>query len=112
VVAPDADPAWHLFVVRAKDRDSLRRHLAAAGVATMIHYPIPPHRSPAYRAFYETAELPIAERAASEVLSLPIGPQQTIEQTRAIAAATLSFFGPPATDVERTDGRHGRFARP
>jgi dTDP-3-amino-3,4,6-trideoxy-alpha-D-glucose transaminase len=108
VIVPEADPAWHLFVVRAKDRDSLREHLAAAGVATMIHYPIPPHRSPAYRTSCETCELPIAERAAGEVVSLPIGPHQSMAQTRSIADAVLSFRGAPVARIEQADARRGR----
>ena len=43
-----AEPAWHLFVIRTACRDALQRHLEAAGVGTLIHYPVPPHLSGAY----------------------------------------------------------------
>jgi len=70
-----ADPVWHLFVIRHARRDALRDHLAQHGVNTVIHYPIPPHLQAAYQDLgLEKGSLPIAERYADEVLSLPIGP--------------------------------------
>jgi dTDP-4-amino-4,6-dideoxygalactose transaminase len=72
-----ADPCWHLFVVTHPKRDALQARLAKAGVETLIHYPIPPHLSGAYRDQPWTpapGSLPIAERLAQQVLSLPIGP--------------------------------------
>ena len=70
-----AEPVWHLYVVRSGDRDGLQRRLDAAGIGTLIHYPIPPHRQGAYADLAIPAgALPIAERLAAEVLSLPIGP--------------------------------------
>nr|BAC57033.1 transaminase [Micromonospora griseorubida] len=71
----DTDPAWHLFVVRAARREDLRRHLARAGIDTLVHYPVPVHRSGAYASTpLPPGGLPRAERLADEVLSLPIGP--------------------------------------
>ncbi len=83
-----ADPAWHLYVVRSSDRDRLAARLGEAGVQTLIHYPIPPHRQQAY-ADMGVAEgsLPIAETLATEVLSLPIGPHLGMEQARQVADA-------------------------
>ena len=79
---PDyADPVWHLFVIRQAKRDQLQDRLAALGIGSMIHYPIPPHKQAAYADMgYHEVELPIAEFIASEVLSLPIGPQLTAAQ--------------------------------
>ena len=75
-VAEGADPAWHLYVIRAHRRDDLQAHLTRAGIETLIHYPIPPHKSDAYRSSrWSSASFPIAERLAQQVLSLPIGPQ-------------------------------------
>lgn len=73
---PDwAEPAWHLYVVRSPDRDGLQKWLAAAGVGTMIHYPIPPHMQKAYSDLGLTPEaLPLARDLSREVLSLPMGP--------------------------------------
>ena len=81
---PDwADPVWHLFVVRSPQRDALREHLAAAGVETGVHYPIPPHLQPAYRALgIAPGKLPISEAIHREVLSLPIGPHLPRDHAR------------------------------
>jgi dTDP-4-amino-4,6-dideoxygalactose transaminase len=74
-VLPWADPVWHLYVVRSPRRDALQARLAAAGIATLIHYPIPPHMQTAYaNAGIDADALPLARRLADEVLSLPIGP--------------------------------------
>lgn len=74
---PDwADPAWHLFVVRTMVREELQARLTAAGIGTLIHYPIPPHMQAAYRHLGLIPEArPFARQLAAEVLSLPIGPQ-------------------------------------
>jgi len=90
---PDwADPAWHLFVVRHVERDRLQQHLAATGVDTLIHYPIPPHLQAAYSELgYASNAFPLAEQMASRVLSLPIGPHLTETQGQHVAASLLSF---------------------
>ncbi|MFV1990406.1 MAG: DegT/DnrJ/EryC1/StrS family aminotransferase [Acidimicrobiales bacterium] len=70
-----AEHVWHLFVVRHPRRDELQAALKEAGIQTLIHYPIPPHLSGAYADSAQAdATLPTAERLASEVLSLPMGP--------------------------------------
>jgi dTDP-4-amino-4,6-dideoxygalactose transaminase len=65
--------AWHLFVVRCAERDALRQHLQAQGIQTQVHYPVPPHRQPAYPSL-QAVRLPLTERLHEEVLSLPMGP--------------------------------------
>ena len=86
--APDwAEPVWHLFVVRHPRRDALQERLAEAGVDTIIHYPIPPHLTGAYAAEFEGAALPVAERLADEVLSLPMGPQLPLDDADRVAEA-------------------------
>jgi dTDP-4-amino-4,6-dideoxygalactose transaminase len=68
-------PSWHLFVIRHPERDCLRRSLRSMGIETSIHYPVPPHLSGAYSDHgYRKGDLPITERLADTVLSLPIGP--------------------------------------
>ena len=87
-VAPDTEPAWHLFVVRSERRAELQERLTASEIGTLIHYPIPPHRSPAYAdAGLPAGSLPIAERLAGEVLSLPMGPHVSGEQVTAVVTA-------------------------
>lgn len=71
-----AEPVWHLFVVRAHQRDALARRLTTAGIGSLIHYPIPPHRQQAYAdAGFAADAFPIATALATQVLSLPIGAQ-------------------------------------
>ena len=83
-----ADPVWHLFVVRHPQRDALAQRLAEAGVGTLIHYPIPPHKQQAYvDAAFEASAFPLAERIAEEVLSLPMGPQLTQDMAGQVVEA-------------------------
>ncbi|NDV13298.1 DegT/DnrJ/EryC1/StrS family aminotransferase [Crenobacter caeni] len=88
-VLADTTPVWHLYVVRSAKRDELQQQLAAHGIGTMIHYPIPPHLQPAYAGLaYRQGDFPIAERIHQQVLSLPMGPTMNDEQVSiAIAAA-------------------------
>jgi len=80
-----ADPAWHLYVVRSPQRDELQARLKDEGIDTLIHYPIPPHRQRVYVDQEITQPpLPVAEQLASEVLSLPMGPQLTIDQVQSV----------------------------
>ncbi|MDZ7651421.1 MAG: DegT/DnrJ/EryC1/StrS family aminotransferase [Burkholderiaceae bacterium] len=81
VIAPNvpawAEPVWHQYVVRTDARQALIARLAACGVATGIHYPVPPHRSGAFLASMGACTLPIADTLARQVLSLPMGPHLT-----------------------------------
>ena len=76
---PDwAEPAWHLYVVRAPARDTLQAYLNESGIGTLIHYPIPPHMQAAYANMkFPPGALPLARDLADEILSLPIGPHLT-----------------------------------
>ncbi len=86
--ASDACSAWHLFVLRHPQRDALARRLAADGIGTVIHYPVAPHLQPAYAPLgWRPGSLPIAESMHAQVLSLPIGPTQTAEQTDQVIVA-------------------------
>ena len=86
---PDwADPAWHLYVVRTSDREALQDRMTEAGIGTLIHYPIPPHMQKAYTNMEIMPEaLPLARDLASEVLSLPMGPQLSLDQVQDIVNA-------------------------
>jgi dTDP-4-amino-4,6-dideoxygalactose transaminase len=87
-VPPSAVPAWHLFVVTHPQRDALAKLLAERGVQTLIHYPIPPHRQAAY-ATCRDLQLPLADRLAAHVLSLPIGPHLDAAQQQQVIDAVL-----------------------
>lgn len=72
---------WHQFVIRCKERDELMRHLDEKGIGTIIHYPIPPHLSEAYSCLgLKAGSLPITERYANEVLSIPLYNGMTEEE--------------------------------
>jgi dTDP-4-amino-4,6-dideoxygalactose transaminase len=89
--APEwVEPAWHLYVVRSRVRDALQERLTAAGIGTLIHYPIPPHMQTAYAINGIRADaLPIAKVLSAEVLSLPIGPQLEMCQAQSIIEVSL-----------------------
>ncbi|HEX5593996.1 MAG TPA: DegT/DnrJ/EryC1/StrS family aminotransferase [Solirubrobacterales bacterium] len=90
--AADSDHVYHLFVVRSGERDALREHLDARGVASAVHYPTPIHLQPAYAGSgLRPGDLPVAERLAGENCSLPIFPAITDEQIAEIVAAVQSF---------------------
>lgn len=90
-VAPWADPVWHLFVIRSRRRDELSRRLAAAGVDTLVHYPVPVHRSEAYADLgWPAGSFPLSERLSDEVLSLPIGPHLPERAVTAVVAAVTA----------------------
>lgn len=92
---PDwADSAWHLFVVCVPEREQVQARLTSAGIGTLIHYPIPPHRQQAYSDLGIPPEaLPVANALAGQVLSLPIGPQQSDDATSAVIEAVLEVAG-------------------
>ena len=91
--SPCSKPVYHLYVVRVKNRDRLQACLAEAGIATQIHYPTPLHLVKAYASLgYKTGDFPSAEKAASEILSLPMYPQLKPSQQVKIAQAVCNFF--------------------
>lgn len=93
-VAAGSDPVWHLYVVRSPDRENLQNALTAAGVHSLVHYPIPPHKQVAYQDFIAKENTyPLAELLATQVLSLPVGPhmqagdvEQVIQTVRKLTA--------------------------
>ena len=90
------EPEWskavyHLFVVRVADRDDLMKQLAAVGVATGIHYPIPLHLQNAYKQLgYKKGDFPVTERVSAEIVSLPMFPQLREEQQVRVVAEVLN----------------------
>jgi dTDP-4-amino-4,6-dideoxygalactose transaminase len=86
---PRTQGVYHLAVMRVSDRAQVQRQLAAMGVQTQIHYPIPCHRQAPYRRF-ASGPLPVAERCADEVLSLPMFPHMTDSQIAQVCDAVLA----------------------
>jgi dTDP-4-amino-4,6-dideoxygalactose transaminase len=90
VVRPGTRHAWHLYTIRHPRRDAIRAHLEQAGIGTLIHYPIPPHRQKAYESlglFHHS--FPIAERIHAETLSLPLGPHLSVDSQECVIAAVF-----------------------
>jgi len=84
------DSAWHLFVIRVKERDKLQKYLAGNGIQTLIHYPIPPHKQEAYKE-WDNDSYPISEQIHNEVLSLPISGVQSLEDAKKIVRVVNDF---------------------
>ena len=83
-------PVYHLYVVQVADRERLQKDLGAAGIGTGIHYPIPLHLVKAYAALgFRPGDFPLSERAAAQVLSLPMFPGLSPEQQQRVAACIL-----------------------
>lgn len=89
-VASLQNHVFHLFVVRVKARAAFQAHLRAAGIDTLIHYPIPPHQQQAYRA-YQHLSLPLTETIHQEVVSLPIGPTMGMADVAEVIRAVNAF---------------------
>jgi dTDP-4-amino-4,6-dideoxygalactose transaminase len=86
--AADVRHVYHIYAVRTPHRDALQEQLRAEGIQTGIHYPFPIHLLPAFADLgYRAGDFPHAERAAGEVLSLPMFPELTPEQTETVCAA-------------------------
>lgn len=86
--------AYHLFTIRADDREALARHLADRGIETAKHYPIPLHRQPLFEGMGAgPGSFPASEEAAARVLSIPLYPEITDEQIGEVIAGVRSFFG-------------------
>jgi dTDP-4-amino-4,6-dideoxygalactose transaminase len=91
--AANAQSAWHLYVVRHPRRDELKKHLEVNHVGCALHYPVPLHLQKCYAALgYKPGDLPVAEKAASQCLSLPIFPEMTDAQIQRVANVIKSFF--------------------
>jgi dTDP-4-amino-4,6-dideoxygalactose transaminase len=83
----------HLYVVRAERRDALREFLTGLGIGTGIHYSVPLHLQPAFQdAGFHPGDLPHAERACQEILSLPLWPYLSLEQAAEVVEAVREFY--------------------
>lgn len=94
-VRPWAEPVWHVFSARIMSgrRDPLRRHLAASGIGTSVHYPTPIHLQPAYRGLGLTrGAFPVAERLSGEILSLPLDPSHSEAEIDRVIDCIRAFF--------------------
>jgi dTDP-4-amino-4,6-dideoxygalactose transaminase len=91
---------YHLYVIRVKSRDQLQAHLAQVNIATQIHYPIPLHLQKAYAALgYKQGDFAVAEKVATEILSLPMYPNLKPDQQKRIVQEVISVLGGEAANV-------------
>lgn len=90
-VRKGAHHAYHLFVVRAKDRDALQRYLETHGVAAPVHYPTPIHKQPTF-SVYSDVPLPRTETLSGEILSLPIHPFLTTKEVDQVTSLIKKFY--------------------
>lgn len=90
-VAPGSTHVFHQYTVRVADRERVQKHLASEGIASAVYYPVPLHLQPMFAHLgYQPGSMPQAERAALEVLSLPIYPELTPQQIERVAAAVAA----------------------
>ncbi|WP_426060751.1 DegT/DnrJ/EryC1/StrS family aminotransferase [Hymenobacter sp. B1770] len=94
VIAEGSTHVYHLYVVRTAHREALQQHLAAEGIGTLIHYPVPPHRQEAFAHLNLPAgQFPIAEELAATCLSLPMWPGMQEHHVKSVADAIRRFSG-------------------
>ena len=91
-----AQSAWHLYVVRHRRRDGLKKHLETNRIGCGLHYPLPLHLQQCFASLgYQAGDFPVAEKAARECLSLPIYPELTEAQIETVGQVIKDFFGSP-----------------
>jgi dTDP-4-amino-4,6-dideoxygalactose transaminase len=84
---------YHLFVIRTKKRNALQVFLKEKGIETLIHYPVPIHLQRAYMELgYRRGDLPVTEKVAHEILSLPFYSELTTEEMREVQEQVRNFF--------------------
>jgi dTDP-4-amino-4,6-dideoxygalactose transaminase len=99
-------PVYHLYVVRAADRERVQEDLSATGIGTGIHYPIPLHLLKAYATLgFRPHDFPVAEQAASQVLSLPMFPGLSSEQQQRVVTEVLQATAVRESGAFRSWGR-------
>jgi dTDP-4-amino-4,6-dideoxygalactose transaminase len=92
-VDPDNEHIFHQYTLRAEQRDDLQAHLKKEGIGHAVYYPVPLHRQPCFAHLgYQQGSMPVSERAAAEVISLPIFPELTRAQLDRVIDAIRGFY--------------------
>jgi dTDP-4-amino-4,6-dideoxygalactose transaminase len=89
-IIDDTSAVWHLFVIRHPKRDHLQKYLRDNEIETLVHYPIPPHKQPAYKDWNDLS-FPITEEIHQEILSLPISPVMNNLEVESVVQAINNF---------------------
>jgi dTDP-4-amino-4,6-dideoxygalactose transaminase len=98
--SPDRRHVYHAYTIRTAGRDHLQAELLRQGIQTGVHYPIPIHLQPAWADLgHRAGDFPVAERAAQEVLSLPVHPELTESQVKFVAETIGAYSGGPAAQM-------------
>ena len=88
----DVESCYYMYIIRTSNRDDLQKYLKEKGIETGIHYPVPLHVQPALTYLgYKDGDFPVAEKAAKDILSIPLYPEMTEEQQKLIISAINSF---------------------
>jgi dTDP-4-amino-4,6-dideoxygalactose transaminase len=96
---------YHLYVIQHPQREELRASLASAGIASGLHYPVPLHLQEAYNCLgYRRGDFPVSEKAAAEILSLPMYPQLTADDQARVAEHVIQFVNETAPIPQMTLG--------
>jgi dTDP-4-amino-4,6-dideoxygalactose transaminase len=87
----DHDDVYHIFTVRHSKRDELRKHLAAHGIGTEVHYPVPPHRQEALNNIFANNSYPVSEQIHQTILSLPCSTAHSVEDVQRVVTVMNEF---------------------
>jgi len=87
----DCEHVYHLFVIRTNERESLQDYIGRNGISTSIQYPIPIHKQPYYMSVGQNRSLPVTEKLAKEIVSLPMYPELSLEEIRKIINSVKEF---------------------
>ncbi|KYG03866.1 aminotransferase DegT [Sorangium cellulosum] len=88
-----AGPVYYVYLIECEQRDALASHLAAEGIGTETYYPVPLHLQPCFRGLgYVRGDMPVAERACTRTLGLPMYPDMTAGQVERVCGAIADFF--------------------
>jgi dTDP-4-amino-4,6-dideoxygalactose transaminase len=106
VEARGTESVWHLYVIQAELRDSLREHLASRGISASVHYPVPIHLQPAYTDLgYKPGEFPVTEAVAQRILSLPMYPELGVNQIEYISEVIRDFTATNPAEISRSESQ-------
>lgn len=100
------ESVWHLYVIQAELRDSLREHLVSRGISASVHYPVPIHLQPAYTDLgYKPGDFPVTEAAAQRILSLPMYPELGVNQIEYISDVIRGFTAANPAEISGSESQ-------